>query len=686
MNDTILLAQPSAHLEEQVAAALKALRDGDLLALGAAPLAHTALVSDCFLTGEPTTTDRRGWILRALLCWSIARLQPAGEPSWGKPAWRHYNILHHFYLEGARASVLAEAMAIAEQTLYQLRGQAISALTAIVRSELATPENRVNHKQVVNADRYARLARNEQQLLRLAAVFPGAAPAALLYTLAQRLGNPEALTAAHHLTLHYLINSDGEGSAFVVQPEMRTIALTRLSPQERQLAHQAAAEHYVAQQNFLEAAQQWRAAEQPERAARLLIDHQRDIVDNLQIEELKALLAGFRAGELSPGLWARLKILAGEIAEFTRNFTAALTEYQQALAAPDRPTKALAYYRRAKAFEQTNSDESLAHYARAIQLLETAAAPAIAEEPLALLSNIYIDRAWLQMQVRADLPRAEADLLRARALLDSAPALRDQPVWCDLYNALGEFYHRSGQPALAEEHSWQAWLAANEARDLERMSKTAHNLGLVYMDNLRQYDRALEYLHKSEDLARQTGNRQMEGLSAMSIGACHYWLGELRAAIGQYEMAAAIFGESGNRALLARTHFGLAEAYADLGEQSAARRHHQEGIVIATDLGDQGALQDFAALAQQHSYLADAPTADPTAQLSARQQKALAYIQQQGQITNREYQMLTGVSQKQSVRDLNAMVTHQLIARQGSGRATCYIFAKAKGNESKSAS
>lgn len=675
MNDTILLAQPPAYVEEQIGAALKALRDGDLLALGASPLAYTSLVTDCFLTGEPMTTDRRGWILRAVLVWAIERLRPAGEASWLKPAWRFYNILSHFYLEGARASILAEAMAMAEQTLYQLRAQAISALARVVRSELATPEQRASRKQVVNTDRYARLAAHEQQLLRLAAIFPGAAPAPLLYALANTLGNQDASAAAQQLVLQQLLSSDGQGSEFVVHPEIRSLALTQLSAQERRLAHRAAAEHYTAQHNFLEAAQQWRAGEHPERAAHLLIEHQRDLIDNLQIEELTALIARFRAADLAPGLWARLKILAGELAEFTHNFAVALAEYQQALAAPDLQTKALAYYRRAKAFEPINSDESLAHYVRAIQLLETAGtAPPATEERLTLLSNIYIDRAWLQMQVRADLPRAEADLFRARALLNDAPALRNRPIWSDLDNALGEFYHRSGQPELAVDHNWQAWLTANEARDLERMSKTAHNLGLVYMDNLRQYDRALEYLHKSAALARQTGNRQMEALSAMSIGACHYWLGDLQAAIDHYSAAAASFTEMGNRALLARAHFGLAEAHADRNERVAAGRHYQEGYTIATALGDQGALQEFAQLAQQHPDLTATPDAGAAPALSERQQKALRYVRQHGQITNREYQTLTGVAQKQSVRDLNALVAAQLLQRQGSGRATHYAL------------
>lgn len=683
MNDTILLAQPLEQFEEQITAALKSLREGDRLTLGALPLADTSLVAECFLSGEPITTDGRGRILRSLLRWGIERLRPEGDANWVKPAWRHYNILYHFYLEGTRASVLAEAMAVAEQTLYQLRAQAISALTGVVRSELAAPEQSASRQQIVNADRYARLSAGEQQVLRLAAIFPGAVPARLLHALAASLGNQDAPAATQQLILHYLVRSDAEGSEFVVHPALRRALLTQLLPTERQVAHRAAAEYYATQRNFLEAAQQWRAGDQPERAAQTLIDHQRDIIDNLQVVELAHLIAHFRVSELSPGLWARLKILAGEIAEFTRDFATALVEYQQALAAPDLHTKALAYYRRAKAFEQTNSDESLAHYARCVQLLEGATPGTFAGAlddvaHLTLLCNIYIDRAWLQMQVRTDLERAEADLLRARTLLDSAPALRDRPVWSDLHNALGEFYHRRAQPEQAVAHSWQAWLAANEARDRERMSKTAHNLGLVYMDNLRQYDRALEYLHKSEELARQTGNRQMEGLSAMSIGACYYWLGDRPAAIRQYTTAAAIFVECGNRALLARTHFGLAEAHAELDAPEAARHHHREGISIAAELGDQGALQDFAELAQRHPYLL-AASATPALLLSDRQQQALAYVHQHGAITNRAYQTLTGVSQKQTVRDLNELVAAQFLQRQGNGRATCYVLATAAG-------
>ena len=48
--------------------------------------------------------------------------------------------------------------------------------------------------------------------------------------------------------------------------------------------------------------------------------------------------------------------------------------------------------------------------------------------------------------------------------------------------------------------------------------------------------------------------------------------------------------------------------------------------------------------------------------------------------TNREYQTLTGVAQKQSVRDLNELVAAQLLQRQGNGRATCYVLPAGPGD------
>jgi len=419
----------------------------------------------------------------------------------------------------------------------------------------------------------------------------------------------------------------------------------------------------------LESAHQLRTGGDFEAAAQIIVDHQRDIVDNLQIEELSTLLKQFRSTELSPSLWSRLKIVAGEVAEFNKDIDTALEEYRQALGAPEIATKARAYYRRAKAFERKNIDESLAHYNYGGQILEQALQAPENNQNLAILSRLlvrmYIDRAWLFIQVRPDLLQAQVDLLRAQALIDP----KDRTTWSDLHNSLGEFHNRKGEPKESEQNYWQAWLAANEVQDAQRMSKTAHNLALVYMYDLARYDQALEYLERSRTLCQQTGDRNMEGLCAMSIGACYFWQERFNESVDSYLEGSEIFSEIGNRTLLTRTYCGLAEAYAELNDLTAMRRYYQGGMVIARELDDQGALQEFAALAESYPQMAaDSPT------LTDRQQEAMDHVHTNGQITKRAYQDLTDISAKQAVRDLNELIELGLLVRVGSGRSTRYVL------------
>lgn len=283
-----------------------------------------------------------------------------------------------------------------------------------------------------------------------------------------------------------------------------------------------------------------------------------------------------------------------------------------------------------------------------------------------LLVRMYIDRAWLFIQQRPDLRLAQEDLLRAQALIDPS----DRTTWSDLHNSLGEFYNRSGKAKESEQNYWQAWLAANEVQDAQRMSKTAHNLALVYMYDLAEYEQALDYLQRSRTLSQQTGDRNMEGLCAMSIGACYFWLEQFEDSIHSYLAGSEIFSEIGNRTLLTRTYCGLAEAYAELNQQEAMRRYYQAGMVIARELGDEGALQEFAALAEAYSQM----TVEKTPTLNERQQLAMDHIRSQGQITKRAYQDLTELSAKQAVRDLNELIEIGLLIRVGSGRSTRYVL------------
>ena len=70
---------------------------------------------------------------------------------------------------------------------------------------------------------------------------------------------------------------------------------------------------------------------------------------------------------------------------------------------------------------------------------------------------------------------------------------------------------------LVADHPLQAWLAANEIQDINRMIITSHNLGMTYAQ-MERYSSALTYLERSRQLAADGGNRHMIALNTKTIG------------------------------------------------------------------------------------------------------------------------------------------------------------------------
>jgi ATP-dependent DNA helicase RecG len=64
-----------------------------------------------------------------------------------------------------------------------------------------------------------------------------------------------------------------------------------------------------------------------------------------------------------------------------------------------------------------------------------------------------------------------------------------------------------------------------------------------------------------------------------------------------------------------------------------------------------------------------------TRELNERQVEAMLYLGSHGRITNREYQVLTGVSYDTAHRDLCELLENHLIRREGKGRSTRYVLA-----------
>lgn len=640
-------------MQRSVADALRYVREGRLLELAMLPLAFSPLVEECFLPGLPVGADVRGRALQAVLHWGIDRLRPSGAHSWTATNWRAYNILYHIYFSGMKVADLAERMAIAEQTLYQARNEALADLALVLLNEWNAPQDTAGRRNYAIADRYALHTPQEQQLLRLLAAFQQAVPLTLLHEMATRSGIANVDEPTHRLlTANWALVNEA-GTEILLYPELRPQLLTRLTPAERRDWHGLIGRHFLARRAYCTAAAHLLWAGNPQAAADLLIAHYQEIVNNLQTEELLSLIGQIQAADVHPATWARLKIAAGDGARLLENLEKALDEYRQALAADDLPTKALAYYRRAKALTLTNLDEALAHFAYCIHLLTPL------DPPSELLPRVYIDRANLFLEERPQLEQAELDLQAAERMATTA----DRATAADLHTAWLSLAMRRQQWATAFERGMQAWLAAQEAQDIGRMTNTAHNLGLAYARS-GQFDQAVTYLERSLRLAREAGNRQMVGLNQKTLGGCHFMRGEYSPAAARYREAAAVFADMHNRNWLAHTYYDLAEVYGAVGEWGEARHFYLEGLQLADELRDERLAAEFAELAQRFDALA--------APLNERQRLALQYVRRHGSITNREYQQINDVSSRQALRDLLELEEQKLLQKTGQGRATRY--------------
>ena len=640
-------------LKQQLTEAYKLCREGRLLELSTSPLAHSSLVEDCFLQGVPVNPDVRGRTLQSVLRWAALRLQPGGSQNWVAHQWRHYNTIVHFYFEHMRVSELAERMAIAEQTLYQIRASAMEALAGMLLAELESPRDLSGRKHLAISDRYALFSAEQQLTLRLLATFNQDMPTRLLHTLASHAGVADIQTSIHQLVATSWVVSNERGSDLLLHPEVSSYLLTRLTPAERTDWHGQIGEYFERRDQFFEAAQHYFSAEQSERSARILIDHYQAIVNDLQVDDMLQLLNNLHRSDMSNANWARLKIVGGDGAYLLEDVDTALAEYQQALSAPEMNVKALAYYRRAKVLELRNTDEALAHYSYCVQLLETNPTPA------PLLARVYIDRAILLLEKRGDTEQASENLEKAEAII--APDARGD--WSDLHNAWLRLEIQKQDWESAIEHGQQAWLAANETGDVLRMMHNAHNLGMTYA-RLGRFDRASDYLERSYTLALEVGNRHIAGLSSKTIGGSLYMAGDFSGAEKRYQEAYTLFVELGNHSWQAHTCFDLAEVYKELGDMIGMQRFYEEGMVLAKKAGDAalvGAFEEFGR--NNQTFFSD---------LNPRQMLALNHVKMHGKITNRQYQETNEVSPRQALRDLQEMEDNGVLIKAGKGRATHY--------------
>ena len=427
----------------------------------------------------------------------------------------------------------------------------------------------------------------------------------------------------------------------------------QLLPQERHSWHRTIGRFYLERREHFEAARHFRFGDSAETAATILIDNYQTIVNDLQLEEMVALIGEFHRREVSENTWARLKITAGDAASLMEDIDTALAEYQEALGAPDVQVKALAYYSRANMLKHKNLDEALAHFAYCISLLKF-------RKPVdTILVQAHIDRAFVYIEERRDVSLAERDLEEAERLIPPD----NRGIVSDLHTAWLRLCILRQTWAEAVEHGQMAWLAANEIRDATRMVRTAHNLGMTYARRGR-FEEALPYLERSRDLAKGIGDQQLFALNGKTIGNALYTIKRFEEAVPHYQHAYAAFVELGNENWRAHTCYDLAEVYAELGDIPNMQHFYDEGLSVARVLGDERLIREFEEFGERHQGL--------FSKLNERQLAALEHVKTHGKITNKQYQELNRVSARQALRDLGELESAELLIKAGKGRSTHY--------------
>ncbi len=638
---------------------LKQYRDGDLYGLFNLPLLQTPLFTDSLLLAEPLSMSNIRDVVQAVLRWGLRQLRPAGPQNWHDNFWRHYNVLHAFYLDGASVAVLAERMGIAEQTFYEWRSTAVSVFAQILYQECYQPRDLYGRQLQLIRQKYQQLSPGATSLLNLVTTANGSLPLRPLFNAAE-------INTFNELEDRYLLIFTNEGKEVTQPDNLRHLLDEILSEEQRVASHSQLFAKFLQAEMLPAAIQHAFASGQVEQTVHLVVHNETQLFqqgDPSELQQLwrKIVRLGAQTAGIGANEWAQFLMIAAKTAEWAEALDLALDYSRQALSAPDNETKIRAYYQRAKLLSRVNLDECLSHYAVCLDLIERSGLLASDEEEIKkLTTRMLIDRAWIFIQERPNYPKADADLQRAEAVIPAA----DSALWCDLYNVRAGLIARSQSAQEAMPYRLQALTSAEASGDIERMTKMAYNVGMDTMFG-GDYENGRTYLSKSLQWALTSGNQQTLGLAHKGLGNCAFFTAAYEDAIAHYKKAFDIWCATNNKNWQVYISYDLVEAYATVGQLTQARQQLEFGKNLAAELGNERILAELNELTQTFPAL--------QFELSQRQAQALAHLDAHGSMTRQAYIDLTGVAKSQAYRDLDEMCELGLIERQGKGRGTHYL-------------
>ncbi|MGB1253835.1 MAG: hypothetical protein ACPG8W_24710, partial [Candidatus Promineifilaceae bacterium] len=362
------------------------------------------------------------------------------------------------------------------------------------------------------------------------------------------------------------------------------------------------------------------------------------------------------------------KLLTGQRAAHTKNLDVAFAAYEAALCATNPVLLATAHYRIGRLQRHRDIDAALAQYTLCQQLLTNRTDP----ESLSLTLMAVLGEAWMFIDIRPNLPKAQTHLDKAAQLLvrytaDSRTTLPDKAaLQCDFANARAAFFVAADDLTTALAHRWDAWRFARQTQDMERAIKNAHNLAWDNLE-LALYADAERMFLECQLLAQEIRDGMVDAACNKGLGACYtLWTRDYPRAIRHYVSAYAYFCSVDSALWVALTCHDLAEVHVLRGEITEAMRYFDEGQTIAARKEFEHVKALFVSLVEMY--------AEFSVDLTPAQRLILNTIRTQGRIDKRTCAMLLNVSDRTATRRLKQLQTQGVIQPSAQGRSVHYKF------------
>ncbi|MCC5641639.1 tetratricopeptide repeat protein [Nostoc sp. CHAB 5824] len=152
-------------------------------------------------------------------------------------------------------------------------------------------------------------------------------------------------------------------------------------------------------------------------------------------------------------------------------------------------------------------------------------------------------------------------------------------------NDLGNACNYQGQYERAIDFLQQSLEIAKEIGYRYGEGNSLIGLGNAY-NSLGQYQRAIEFLQQSLEIKREIGDRFGEGASLGNLGNAYNSLGQYQRAIDFYQQSLEISREIGDRYGEGASLGNLGNAYNSLGQYQRAIDFYQQSLEISREIGD----------------------------------------------------------------------------------------------------